>query len=141
MKVEKIPFRERNQMRRMLAILAVLALVLAACGGGDGTPATTSGPSGMTGDATAGETAFVTCAACHGPDATGIEGLGRDLTNSVFLADRTDDEMVDFIKVGRRPDDPANETGVDMPPNGGNPAFSDQDLYDVVAYLRTLPGN
>lgn len=140
MKVEKRPFRERNQMRRMLAILAVLALAVAACGGGDGTTAT-SGPSGMTGDATAGETVFVTCSACHGPDATGIEGLGKDLTNSAFLADRTDDEMVDFIKVGRRPDDPANETGVDMPPKGGNPAFSDQDLYDVIAYLRTLPGN
>ena len=127
-------------MRRMLAILAVLALALAACGGGDGTPAT-SGPNGMTGDATVGETAYVTCSGCHGPDATGIEGLGKDLTNSAFLADRTDDEMVAFIEVGRRPDDPANETGVDMPPKGGNPAFSDQDLYDVIAYLRTLPGN
>ena len=127
-------------MRRMLAILAVLAFVVAACGGGDG-PTATSGPSGITGDAAAGETAFVTCAACHGPDATGIEGLGKDLTNSAFLADRTDEEMVAFIEVGRQAGDPDNETGVDMPPKGGNPAFSEQDLYDVVAYLRTLPGN
>jgi disulfide bond formation protein DsbB len=45
---------------------------------------------------------------------------------------------VAFIKVGRGVDDPANTTGVAMLPKGGNPGLSDQDLYDIVAYLRTL---
>jgi disulfide bond formation protein DsbB len=27
---------------------------------------------------------------------------------------------------------------VDMPPKGGNPALTDQDLYDVIAFIRTL---
>lgn len=127
-------------MRRLLAIVAVMAMALAACGGGgDASPDTTAG--GPTGDAVAGESLFVTCAACHGPDGTGLEGLGKDLTNSAFLAERTDAEMVAFLEVGRRADDPDNDTGVDMPPKGGNPALSEQDLYDVIAYLRSIPGN
>lgn len=32
----------------------------------------------------------------------------------------------------------ANTTGVAMPPKCGNPSLTDQDLADVVAYLRTL---
>ncbi len=70
-----------------------------------------------------------------------MEGLGKDLTNSAFLAGLSDDELVEFLKVGRRANDPANEAGVDMPPKGGNPALTDGDLYDIVAYLRSLPGN
>lgn len=31
-------------------------------------------------------------------------------------------------------------TGVVMPPLGGNPALTDADLIDVIAYVRTLAG-
>ena len=31
-----------------------------------------------------------------------------------------------------------NDRGVDMPPKGGNPGLSDDDLRQVVAYLRSL---
>jgi mono/diheme cytochrome c family protein len=130
-------------MKKLIAVLAVLVLALAACGGGDeGSSDGDSGtdtPSGITGDAVAGEEVFAgTCATCHGPDAKGIEGLGKDLHSNVFVADNSDDEMVAFLEVGRPAGDPANETGVDMPPKGGNPSLTEQDLYDVVAYLRTL---
>jgi hypothetical protein len=50
----------------------------------------------------------------------------------------TDEELVEFIKLGRQPDHPDNTTGVAMPPKGGNPAISDADLYDIVAWIRTL---
>ncbi len=50
----------------------------------------------------------------------------------------TDDEFVDFIKLGRPASHPDNTTGVDMPPKGGNPALTDDELYDVVAFVRTL---
>jgi len=50
----------------------------------------------------------------------------------------SDAELVEFIKMGRSVGDPANTTGVDMPPKGGSPSLSDQDIYDIVAYLRTL---
>lgn len=51
---------------------------------------------------------------------------------------QTDDDLVTFMKIGRPADDPLNTTGVPMLPKGGNDALTDQDLYDVVAYLRTL---
>lgn len=128
-------------MKRSLAVLAVLAMVLAACGGGtteNGDPAGTEAPI-ATGDAAAGEEIYSsTCSACHGPDARGLPGLGKDLHNNTFVAGLSDDELVDFLKVGRPAGDPANEAGVDMPPKGGNPSLSDEDLYDVAAYLRTL---
>lgn len=79
-----------------------------------------------------------TCAACHGVDAHGLPKMGKDLVASVFTKGQTDDSLVDFIRRGRDPGDPANTTKVAMPPRGGNPALSDDDLYDVVDYLRSL---
>jgi len=127
-------------MKRMIALLGVLVLVLAACGGGD------SGDDGgngnnppSAGDAAAGEKIYAsTCAACHGADATGIEGLGKNLHNNAFVNGLSDAELVDFLEEGRLADHPDNETGVAMPPKGGNPSLDDDDLQDVVAYLRTL---
>jgi disulfide bond formation protein DsbB len=46
--------------------------------------------------------------------------------------------MLTFIKTGRPSGDPLNTTGVDMPPKGGNPALSDEQILDIVAYIRTL---
>lgn len=128
---------------KFLLVLAAIALVAAACsGGGDdassgGTETTVSG--GGEGDAANGEQLFQgTCSACHGPDAMGLEGLGKQLAASEFIQAQSDDEMVAFIQVGRPADDPENTTGVAMLPRGGNPALSDDDLYDIVAFLRTL---
>jgi disulfide bond formation protein DsbB len=50
----------------------------------------------------------------------------------------SDAEFVSFVKNGRDITDPLNTTGLDMPPYGGNPALSEQDLFDIVAYIRTL---
>ncbi len=119
----------------ILLMLAVGALLLAACGGGGGAPA----PAGPKGDAAQGAQKFVgTCSACHGPDAKGVAGLGKDLTTSEFVKSKSDDELLTFVKTGRPASDPANTTGVDMPPRGGNPALTDQDLADIIAHLRTL---
>lgn len=92
------------------------------------------------GDAVAsGEEVFnSTCTACHGADGTGIEGLGPDLHGNEFAAGLSDDELVDFLEVGRAIDSPDNTSGVAMPPKGGNPSLTEDDLADVVAYLRTL---
>jgi len=92
-----------------------------------------------TGAATIGKDLFVgTCSVCHGPTGEGIPGLGKDLTNSEFIASKSDDQLVDFIKVGRDTEDPSNSTGIAMPPKGGNPALSDEELYYIVAFMRTL---
>jgi disulfide bond formation protein DsbB len=145
-----------------LALVAILGLGLVACGGQPQSAAPTGGepaasePAGgeastggeatkapeqvaSAGDAAAGEEVYAgTCASCHGPDAKGLPGLGKDLHSNQFVAERSDDDMVAFIKVGRPAGDPLNTTGVDMPPKGGNPALTDADLLNVVAYVRTL---
>jgi disulfide bond formation protein DsbB len=79
-----------------------------------------------------------TCAACHGKDAKGLPSLGKDLVHSEFCKSLDDDGLLAFVKRGRDPGDPANTTKVGMPPRGGNPALSDDDLLDVIAYVRTL---
>lgn len=129
----------------LLTLISVLVLILAACGGDDGAssdsssdapPAETALPAG---DATVGRELFdKTCLACHGEGGIGIEGLGKDMTTSEFIKGLSDAELLAFIKVGRSTSDPANTTGVDMAPKGGNPALDDADLIDIIAYIRTL---
>ena len=60
------------------------------------------------------------------------------MTDSEFIAGLSDEELVAFIKIGRTTSDPLNTTGVDMPPKGGNPALNEDDLYDIVAFMRTI---
>ncbi len=128
-------------MKRSLWMTAVVtAIALAACGGGGATndpaPDTATGSGG---DAAHGAELYTaTCASCHGPDAKGLPNLGKDLTAGDFMASTSDADLVAFIKVGRDGSDPANSTGIAMPPKGGNPALTDADLVDIVAYLRTL---
>jgi mono/diheme cytochrome c family protein len=80
----------------------------------------------------------VTCTACHGKDAKGLPGLGKDMTTSEFIASKSDAELAEFIKQGRAVDDPLNTTGVPMPPMGANPALTDDDLLAVVQFIRSL---
>lgn len=140
---------EEKLMRKLLLwtiSILILALLLVACGGGGSPdqeepaePAGSSDQQVSEGDAAAGEPLFQsTCAACHGPDGKGLPNLGKDFTASEFVTEQSDAELVAFIKQGRPVSDPANTTGVDMPPKGGNPALSDEDLFDIVAYIRTL---
>jgi mono/diheme cytochrome c family protein len=130
-----------------IVVALVIALALAACGGGNNEaepveeeavsePVAEAQP---VGDAAHGKELFVpSCAACHGPEGEGVQGLGKDMTESEFIAEKTDAELLEFLKVGRAPDDPLNTTGVLMPPKGGNPALSDEDLIDIIAYIRTI---
>ena len=143
-----------RKLHLMAPVAVVAALVVAACGGGDeptptpGVAASVSATESTTpaesadaamGDTSSGQKIFAqTCIACHGVDAKGIKGLGKDLTTSEFVAGLDDTGLVEFIKKGHDPSDPLNTTGVAMPPKAGNPAISDQQLFDVVAYVRTL---
>jgi disulfide bond formation protein DsbB len=76
------------------------------------------------------------CSACHGANAEGMEGLGLPLSTSGFVLGASDKDLVNFIKTGRPVWDEANSTGLDMPPKGGNPAITDGDLEEIVAFLR-----
>lgn len=78
------------------------------------------------------------CSSCHGASGQGMEGLGKPLTTSEFVSSKTDDELIAFIKSGRPIWDSANTTGVDMPPKGGNPAITDEQLANIVKYIRSI---
>ena len=135
-----------------ITVFAVVmaAVMLTACGGSSAPAptATAAGPkvsadaqkyAALKGDAVNGQKQYsTTCIACHGPDAKGMPGLGKDLTTSTFLKGLPDAEAVLFLTKGRPSSDPLNTTKVDMPPRGGNPVLKDQDLADIIAYLRTL---
>lgn len=91
------------------------------------------------GDAANGAKIFATaCVACHGPEAKGVTGLGKDLTTSEWTPQQTDEQLIEFIKRGRDAGDPLNTTGVAMPPKGGNPAMSEQEIVDIVAFMRSI---
>jgi hypothetical protein len=55
------------------------------------------------------------------------------MTQSQLIASKTDPELVKFLKAGGEPGEP-----LVMLPKGGAPSLTDQNLVDVVAYLRTL---
>lgn len=100
---------------------------------------TTNSNASLKGNPVDGKTLFgQTCAACHGMDAKGLPKLGKDLTTSTFVTDKTDKDLLQFIEQGRQPSDPLNTTGVAMPPKGGNPALTDQQIMDIISYVKSI---
>ncbi len=79
------------------------------------------------------------CTACHGPEATGVQNLGKNLTTSAFVDEKSIDEMVAFINEGRPADHPLNSTGIAMPPKAGNPALTDDQIRKIAQYVKSLP--
>jgi len=101
--------------------------------------APTEGPLFDPAQVAAGKAAFDTvCIACHGIDARGVPGLGKDLVHSEFVHGLSDEELVQFIITGRPAFDPANTTGIEMPARGGNPTITDEQIEQIVVYLRSL---
>ncbi|MCK6628670.1 MAG: cytochrome c [Anaerolineae bacterium] len=116
-------------------LILILLLIVAAC-----SEAQTISSAPANGDIPInGEQIFVSyCSPCHGPSGEGIAGLGKPLNSSEFVAGLSDAELLAFIKTGRPADDPLNTSGVAMPPKGGNPALTDEQLQAIVAYLRSI---
>lgn len=135
----------------ILAITVLAGLTLSGCGSqpaSSPTPQTATTPTSSPaspvaaapggGDVAEGLKVYQgTCLACHGEGGVGIMNLGKALVGSPMLS-LSDDELVAFIIKGRDGSDPANTTGIAMPPKGGNPALTEKDLKNVVAYMRTL---
>jgi len=88
-----------------------------------------------------GASHFILCAACHGADGAGLPGLGKSLISSEFVDLATDGDLLMFIQEGRPVWDTENTTGIPMPPRGGNPTLTDDDILAIIAYLRTLRVN
>lgn len=116
-----------------IIVLTILAAVFLAACGGSAEP--TYAPEDV---AQGGEFFASTCSACHGPDAKGLPNLGKDLTTSEYVGDSDDATLLTLLKEGRPSGHELNTTGVDMPPKGGNPSLSDEDLTTIVAYIRSI---
>lgn len=92
----------------------------------------------ITGAAGKGKVTFETyCASCHGPNAEGYAagGSGPGIGLGGFLSVASDDFIMQTVKHGRM--------GTAMLPFVGAKGLanlSEEDVGDVIAYLRTLPG-
>jgi mono/diheme cytochrome c family protein len=75
------------------------------------------------------------CSACHGQDATGVQGLGLNLVESELVADSSEEELAAFLKAGRAGDSPDNTTGVPMP---SFVWMSDENLAEITGHLQSL---
>lgn len=76
------------------------------------------------------------CAACHGPEAQGIANLGPTLIASPVLAEHDDAGVLEYIRAGVLLDNPNNKTGLVMPPSGGRPDLTDEQMLAIIAFLR-----
>jgi disulfide bond formation protein DsbB len=76
------------------------------------------------------------CAACHGPDGKGVANLGASLVDSEIILATDDDAALAFIRAGVDLANPRNTSGLVMPPSGGRPDLSDEQLLAIVHYLR-----
>lgn len=86
------------------------------------------------GDAANGEELYNgTCVACHGEDGKGAFDGIPDLTGKEGRLAKPDDILFNHMRDGFQ----SEGSFMAMPPKGGNPDFSDQDLVDLLAYLKT----
>ncbi len=76
------------------------------------------------------------CAACHGAQLEGVDGLGNTLAPSAFVTERSDEEMLTFIRAGRGLDDPDNTSGLVMPESGGRPDLNDFEMLAIIQHIR-----
>ena len=127
----------RTNSIRMAAGMASGFAILALTGcGGD---ANSSGDGVSVGSASKGAPIFRrVCKACHGDAGEGMPNLGKDMTRSAFIKDSTDEALLEFIKIGRLPTDPLSDGITAMPPKGGDPALTDKQILDVIAFVRKL---
>ena len=105
-------------------IISLLALASLSAFAGD-TPAAA--------DTAAGKAVFSqTCIACHGANGKGAIPGVADLTDKDGSLRKTDSELIKSISDGFQSPD----SFMAMPPKGGNPGLSADDVKAVLAYLR-----
>lgn len=84
-------------------------------------------------DALKGESIYgSTCVACHGAKGNGTIPGVPDFTKKKGVLTKPDQELFENIKNGFQ--NPGSFMA--MPPLGGNPDLTDQDVKDVIAYIR-----
>lgn len=77
------------------------------------------------------------CAICHGHDGEGaMPGVRSMISNSLWTK-KSDQELVMMIINGIE----STDSPISMPPKGGNPSLTEEQIHSMVNYLRSLVGN
>ena len=121
--------------------LVVSVSFIAGCGGESDSTGTSAAPAvdANTFAKAKGKVVYnKTCIACHGEGGVGVENLGKNWIVSEFIKNSSDAELLAFIREGRTMDDPKSAGNAPMPPSGGDPTLSDEDLNNVIVYMRSL---
>ena len=77
------------------------------------------------------------CVVCHGEDGAGTMPGVPDLNDRRDWALLSEEQLLEQIKAGTQNMD----LPVVMPPKGGSPDLSDDDIRDVIAYMRRTFSN
>lgn len=122
-----LPPRGAPRPRALLApaLLAVVCLILGACGGD------AAGRDGA-------ELFRDNCTLCHGSGARGKSGVAASLIGNPTFRELSDRELVELIVQGIPSSHPRNDTGVPMPPKGGHPELTEEQIGAIVGHLRGL---
>lgn len=123
--------RLRRHASGLVALIAVVSL--SACAG-DGTDAAEPNPVlAGTGEVAAGEELYAAnCAECHGVEATGTD-QGPPFLHEVYVpSHHADGAFLAAVRTGVRPHH------WDFGPMPPKPGLTDQDVADIVAYVRSL---
>ena len=75
------------------------------------------------------------CVSCHGAQGEGVEGLGTPLSESPYVDELSDDELLDLIRDGRAADAEDNRTGLAMPARGGQSELSDEQIGYIILVI------
>jgi mono/diheme cytochrome c family protein len=128
--------RGRTQRRVLFFALSVFAFCsfVAVAHSEDSSPAATG--TVQPGNPGQGQQLFQkTCVECHGVEAQGIPHMGMDLRNNDFVAKNTVADVIKYIRSGHGP---TRQFPSGMPPGGFSPDATDQQLADIVAWLKSL---
>lgn len=78
-----------------------------------------------------------TCIACHGADGKGALPGVPDLTDPKGPLSKSDDVLINHIVDGFQ----SAGSPMAMPPKGGNPALTREDIEGVLRYMREVFGS
>lgn len=73
-----------------------------------------------------------TCVVCHGPDGKGAIPGVPDFTKKGGALEKSNELLLDHMINGFQSDG----SPMAMPARGGNPSFTDQDMEEVLKYIR-----
>ncbi|WP_166668764.1 c-type cytochrome [Thiohalophilus thiocyanatoxydans] len=77
------------------------------------------------------------CVVCHGHDGEGAMPGVRSMISNRLWTKQSDQELVAMIINGVE----STDGPVSMPPKGGNPALTEEQIHSIVNYLRILVDN